>query len=178
MTYESGNKYKLQMGPVDEANFRGELYYTFHSFTGVATSGLLDIVVDVGIFNLFIVGRSFSVTTDRMELDVYVNPTTTGGTPIPIIPYNGITPVSPAKTTGVVSPTVTDVGTLFDKFLFLGSPDKKDDNVGGSFRSNDVLRMLPPNTKFLLRFRNEGEISMDGIVKYLFFERDPNIPLS
>lgn len=178
MHYESGNRYKVSMGPVEEANFRGELYYTYYKFNGVSSGSYVDIAIEVGALNMFIVSRSFSVSTDRMELDVYAMPTYTGGTDLPITPYNSITPVSPAATTGVVNPAVTSTGTLFDQFLFLGSPDNNASRVAGSFRSNEVLRMIPPNTTFLLRFRNEGTVTMDGVVKYLFFERDPEIPLS
>jgi len=172
------NRYKLGLGPIEEANFKGELYYVRHRFTGVATGTHKDIVVSVGANNLFLAGRSFSQTTDRMELEVYVNPSFSGGTAIVPSAYNGITPVLPALTTAVSDPTVTDVGILFDEFLFLGDPNNKPNRVGGSFRTNDVLRMVPTNTNFLLRVHNEGTIAMDCLIKYLFFERNPTIPLS
>lgn len=177
MAYSSGNKYQKTMGVVEEANFRGEMYYAFHEFTGIAIDGTVDIIINTGNKNLFIVGRSFVTTTDKMTLDVYLNPTYTGGTPITISPYNGISPVLPSAATGVHTPTVTATGALFDKFLFLGQPDNNVSRVAGSFRSNEVTRMVPPNTEFLLRFTNKGTVAMDGIAKYLFFERPIDVPL-
>ena len=47
---------------------------------------------------------------------------------------------------------------------------------GGAFRQDEALRMIPANTTFLIRFRNEGTIYMDAIVKYLFFERKAGRP--
>lgn len=165
------------MNVAEEATFRGEMYYTFKEFTGVIPTNYYDVIVNTGNNNLFIVGRNFTTTTDKMILEVYSSPTYTGGDPITILPYNGITPKLPPEASGVSEPTVTATGVLFDKFMFLGQPDNNVSRVGGSFRTNEVVRMVPPNTTFLLRFRNEGTVNMDGIAKYLFFERDPNIPL-
>ncbi len=172
------NKYKLVMGPIEEANFVGALYYARHKFTGIAVANYKDLAITVGAKNLFIAGRSFSQTTDRLDIDVYSTPTFTGGTALPVVPYNSITPILPSETTVVIDPTVTNVGTLFDEFIILGQPDNNADRVGGGFRSNAVLRMIPAGSTFLIRANNNGTVPMDGLFKYLFFERDVTEPLS
>lgn len=175
-THSSGAKYSLTMGVAEEANFLGEMYYSRSKFFGVSSGQYKDIIIEVGDKDVFIVGRSFSVSTDRLEIDVFVGPTFTGGAVIPIQPYNGITPVAPAKSLGWFDPVVTSSGTLFDEFLILGSPDNNSSRVGGAFRQDEALRIIPANTTFLIRFRNEGTIDMDAIVKYLFFERKAGRP--
>lgn len=179
ITVEETSKYQVAMNVADEANFLGEMYYTRAKFSSVATSNEVKIAITVGSEkNLFIVDRSFSVTTDRMELEVYSMPSFTGGTAMSVLPYNSITPVLPAKVSAWLEPTVTDDGVLFDEFLMLGDPSNNANNVAGSFRSNDVFRMIPAGSTFLIKFKNEGTVPMDGIVKYLFFERDIDIPLN
>lgn len=179
VTIEETSKYQIAMSVSDEANFLGEMYYTRTKLVAVAVGSEVDVAIEVGPDkNLLIVDRSYSVTTDRMEIEVFAGPSFTGGTPMPVLPYNSITPVLPAETIAWLEPTVTDDGTLFDEFLMLGEPSNNARNVAGSFRSNDVFRMIPAGSSFLIKFKNQGTVPMDGIIKYLLFERDKEIPLN
>lgn len=177
MPYVQGQRYTKVINPVDEANFNGELYYTYSRVSGIPASSYVDIEVRIGGKNLFVVGRDWTSTTDLLNVEVYVNPTLTPGTSIPITPYNAITPVLPSQSVGSINPIVTDTGTLFDEFMLVGSPNNNPARVGGSFRNDEVIRMVPAGTSFLLRFKNDGTVPMDGVFKYLFFEQDADIPV-
>lgn len=164
----------LGLSRTEEANLKGELYQLRSKFDGVAIGSSYDVAVSVGSKELFIAAREFVVTTDRLGVDVYVNPTYSGGTALIPTPYNGIITPVPTQVTIVKNPTISSVGVLFDEFLILGSPSNNQNNVAGKSDKDEVLRMIPVNTKFLFRFRNTGTVVMDGLIKYLYFEKFVN----
>lgn len=181
----SGNA-ALTVQPYTETNVKNGLQYNLRAVWPLADqipSGLpplnqRKILFQTGAKQVIVKLRELHFSAEELRIELFQTPTgVTGGTPLTIHNYNGVSPVTTtvAATKGV---TTTTNGTTFDAGdpeYFFGSPNAPQRNPGSIPQGRE--RILPANSAFLVVISNTG--TGDARVQYFldFFEGSPDLPL-
>lgn len=132
-----------------------------------------NIIFQTGDKDIIVKTRIVSYVGEEFTLELFADPTFTGGSPIIVGNYNIINPV-PTTITALKDATITDEGIGFE-----GEPDYY---YGGTTGNRDALaipdgreRILPKNTNFLVKVT-----SVVGTGRFSYFidwyEGEPDLP--
>jgi hypothetical protein len=142
-----------------------------------ATGTPLDIVFDPTACSCaFVVFLPFSAKAfgaGPIHLDIYTNPTYTGGTPIPVV-NRDFTSSNTSDISWLLSPAVTDPGTkLPAEFIILSDGIPATATIGGESKE-DLVFNIDFTKEYLLRFENqEASPTTGGLLAATWFEIPP-----
>jgi hypothetical protein len=137
----------------------------------LAGNGTLEYVALVGAAPVMVTRRIIQFDGIAIRLEIYKNPTYTGGVPLPA--YNMNTGISaPLLSTLLGGVTVTNPGIkCAADVVLLGSSDLGNNITSTNLvTTNDVPRILVPNTKYLFRTVSLDPAVMRVSTQTQFFE--------
>jgi hypothetical protein len=137
--------------------------------TSLAAAASLDHVLLTGNFAVHLRLASFQASNAPGTVLIYEGPTTSGGSTGTIMNRNRVS-TKTSQCTITEAPTVTDVGTQLDVAYLPAASNQ-------SGLSDDLGRdeiILKPNTKYLFRYTNGDNNSVDLVARFFWYEPKNN----
>lgn len=159
-----------------EANCKNGTQYEISTYDANFVNGTnRDFVVITGSKPILIKNRVFQFTGSQLTVNIYRNPTYTGGTPLTYYNMSTINPVvGLAQILG--APTVSAVGTqIAPTTVLLGNVPQTGQAIVTTNDESSVRgleRVLAPNSVFLFRTTNSSPIAMALSSKNTWYEGD------
>lgn len=139
-----------------ETNTKRGTQFWVQPYTDIAAlTGIYDLVMTTGALPVIMRQRELVAATETTSLQVFRNPTSTGGVAVPIYNANDINPTATTVAVqGAVTTTAT--GTPWGGTEYVWGQGGLLVQRAGSSLPPGVLRILAPNSKYLFRLANLG----------------------
>lgn len=153
-----------------EANVKNGVQYESSTYNpSVAANAVSYFVILTGSKGALIKGRTITVNGLGLKLETFVNPTYTGGTPIPIYNLNHKNPVPPTVTV-LGNPTVTADGTKIacDKYILGTNPQGGVSVVSATLftEAQGLETVLAPNSIYLFKSTSLETADTQAVFSY------------